>query len=218
MNHQHNHFAVLTILLLFILVSISCSFPGSEWVPVESAPQVCPTCEPCEACVGVDPVATVATATPEAQPEPTQTPAPIATAAPTNTPNPTSTLVQYLYRLQPGTPSYIPNIHHMEYGDQWMGVGGQVFGSDGLPVEFVVVRVQGVLDGKRIDLTSMTGVAEQFGPGGYEVQLAGFGVDSIDSLVITLFDLQGQQLSAMIPFATYNNPDELQIVINFVTQ
>ena len=96
-----------------------------------------------------------------------------------------------------------------------MGIGGQVFDQDGNPQKFIVVRVQGQIDGTVIDATGMTGSALNYGPGGYEITLGDQGIASSSSLKITIYDLEGNQLSNAISFDTYTDIDKLQIIINF---
>ncbi|NSW51222.1 MAG: hypothetical protein HPY85_01810 [Anaerolineae bacterium] len=215
MRYLRTNAAILLFFAILFLMGLACSFPTFALdTPLPTA-VLCPTCEPCESCELVLERDT-ATQTPAIQHTPTSEPT--VTLVPTSTLLPSPTPETFPYILQPGTPSYIPNLHHLEYGSNWLGVGGQVFGPDGIPVEYIVVRVRGSLEGESVDLTSMTGVADYFGPGGYDLKLGDRGIESTDTLTITLFDLAGKQISEEIPFATHQQTDQVQIVINFMSR
>jgi hypothetical protein len=141
-------------------------------------------------------------------PDPTQTPEP--------TPEPISTVVVYEYQLQEGSPAYIENIHHPDRGVNWMGVGGQVFDSVGNPVERIVVVAAGTLGGEPIEVLGMTGAARQYGPGGYELQLAQRLIQSSGTVTVTLYDLAGNVLSEAVAIDTFDDPARATIIVNFV--
>ena len=146
------------------------------------------------------------TATPTKTPlPPTATPIQ-PTKTPTSTPNP--------YGLQSGV-FYTTNFLYPETGCSWLGIAGQVFDKNGIPVNNLVVSVKGVLDGKAVDLLSMTGTAPDYGPGGYEVKLASKTVASTGSLKLFLYDLQGNQLSDTVTLDTFTDCDKNLIIVNF---
>ncbi len=108
----------------------------------------------------------------------------------------------YPYAVQLGTPVGTINFVRPELGCNWMGVGGQVFGSDGKPVNGVIVEVEGGLAGQSILNLSLTGDETILGPGGYVIQLADQPVASQGALWLQLFDLEGNPLSDAITFDT----------------
>jgi hypothetical protein len=209
MNKQSNK-ALLFLLLILSITAMACTSPflpgmfGYQSPPtptIASEPgPVIPT-----AVVVIEEI--IETTTPSL-PEPTQTPEP--------TLAPTPTVVVYDYQLQEGSPAYIENIHHPDRGVNWMGVGGQVFDSEGNPVERIVVVAAGTLGGEAIEVLGMTGAARQYGPGGYELQLAQRLIQSSDTMTITLFDLAGNRLSEGIAIDTFDDPARATIIVNFV--
>ena len=85
----------------------------------------------------------------------------------------------------------------------------------GSPVYYVIVQIGGSLEGKPIDLISVTGSASELGQGGYVFSLSDHPVDSSDSLWIQLQDQQGLALSEKIYFSTYASCEKNLILINF---
>ncbi len=220
----------VSLILLFGFLINACSLPPFEWEVLiatltadESTIITCPTCEPCAICETpvvtnteevVKPLET-ATLTPEPtiQPEPTETNTPTEINIPTITITPEP--ITYSYTIQPGSPVYMENVFHPDLGENWMGIGGQVFNEMNLPQPYLIVRVQGTLNGQEVNFTTMTGVARFLGPEGYEIELSTIGVDSTGELSISLFDLLGNQISESFFFDTFSAPDKAQIVFNF---
>lgn len=97
-----------------------------------------------------------------------------------------------------------------------MGVAGQVFDKDENPVTYLVVIVEGTLDGVSFESLTLTGLAsEYYGVGAYEIELDDKPIDSTASLSITLYDLGGQVLSTPFYFETFANNLKNLILINF---
>jgi hypothetical protein len=209
MNKQPNQ-ALFFLILTLVITAMACTSPFLPGMFGNQSPPT-PTIasEPGPIIIPVSPTAVVvieeiiATTTPSL-PEPTQTP------------EPTPTAVVYQYQLQEGSPAYIENIHHSDLGANWMGVGGQVFDSEGNPVERIVVVAAGTLGGEPIEVLGMTGAASQYGPGGYEIQLAQRLIQSSGSVTVTLYDLAGNMLSAPAAIDTFDDPARATIVLNFV--
>jgi len=120
------------------------------------------------------------------------------------------------YKVQPGTPALTANYAHPEEGCQWLAVAGQVFDASGQEVSNLVVHVNGTLNGKAVDEVSLTGVAPDYGPGGYEVKLADQAIASPGTLVIQLLDLQAHPLSEPVLFDTSADCQKNVVLINFV--
>ena len=148
---------------------------------------------------------------------PTKTSTPTKTALPTKTSTPTLTSTPLPYILQEEAPTYARNFVHSDAGCNWLGLAGQVFGSDGTPQLNLVVVVKGKLGSATLDLAGVTGIpeADAYGPGGYEIQLADKATASNGSLSAQVFDLNGNPLSAAYPFDTYADCEKNLIVINF---
>jgi hypothetical protein len=119
------------------------------------------------------------------------------------------------YQIQPGSPAYISNFAHPELGSNWMGVAGQVFDINGDPILDMVVVIDGNLNGRNVDALTLTGMADAYGPGGYEIQLDQVPGDSNGTLFISLYDLSGNLLIGRTPFSTFNDPQKNLILINF---
>ncbi len=139
------------------------------------------------------------------------------TTTPTRTPTPTSTSVTSSapYQVQPDTPVYLPNFGHPAAGNNWLGVAGQVFSKSGLPVNNIVVVVEGTLNGQAIDELSLTGISSIYGAGGYEIVLGSQPIASSGTLSITLYNLAGQALTDPLYFNTYADPLKNLVLINF---
>jgi hypothetical protein len=157
--------------------------------------------------------------TPSAVETNTAAPLPTYTLVPTVTiePTATSTPPPAIYFPQPGTPAYIAKFAHPSNGCNWLGVAGQVFGPDDLPVLNLIVSVKGKLGSTVVDAFSMTGLAEgdPYGPGGYEIKLANQTYSTSKNLAIQVFDLNAKPLSRPLTFDTFLDCGKNLIIINF---
>jgi hypothetical protein len=120
--------------------------------------------------------------------------------------------------LHEGNPQYIPNLYHAELGCDWMGVGGQVLSLNGAPVTGVVVKLGGQLAGETVELLTVTGIATQYGPAGYEFDLTEVvegPTASSHSLWVQLLDQAGLAMSDKVYFETYQECDRSTIIIYF---
>lgn len=167
------------------------------------------------------------TATASSIPTATATQRPTATNPPTPTtfslvtPSPTVTATEppggYPFDIQKGSPVAIANIYHPELGCNWMGVGGQTVDISGAPVTGLIIRLGGAVPG--IDLPelvmNLTGVALNYGRGGYEFTLADQPIASKQSLWVQLLNQSSVPLSKKIYFDTYDDCSKNLIIINF---
>lgn len=155
---------------------------------------------------------------------PTKTPRPTNTPLITDTPpgmqpptaTVTSTPAPFNFAIQQGSPVAIPNLFYPDLGCSWMGVGGQVLDMSGGAVIGLTVRLQGTLNGKTLDLVTLTGVNQAYGDGGFEFKLADTPLDSHNAVYIQLFDQADLPMSDKIYFDTYNDCQKNLIVINIV--
>lgn len=148
--------------------------------------------------------------------ESTTTPLPSATPQPTIEPTPTFTPTPaYPYDIQLGSPRLLPDLRSAERGCQWMGVAGQVFDADGQPVEGVVVGISGELDGSPVNGVGLSGVATDYGSGGYEILLADRPLASNGSLWAQVFNSDWQPLSPAYPIFTSADCAENLVLLNF---
>jgi hypothetical protein len=120
------------------------------------------------------------------------------------------------YQLQPGSPLAMENVFHQERGCNWMGIGGQVFGESGQPIGMLVVEVGGQLEGKKIEALTLTGSASQWGPGGFEFDLAEKPILSSESLWVQVLDLEGNPLSEQVYIDTFEDCDRAVLMVNFI--
>jgi hypothetical protein len=75
----------------------------------------------------------------------------------------------------------------------------------------------GSIDGQSYETkTAMTGIAPQFGPGGYEIQISDLPIASTKTLWIQLVDPALLPISDKIYFDTYAECDKNLTIINFV--
>jgi hypothetical protein len=147
-------------------------------------------------------------------PSPTQTAVPSTpTAAPTATPIPAEA-----YRLQPGSPVYLPFFRQPELGCAWTGVAGQIFDTEGEPVSGIVVVVEGALGDTPVDAVTVSGAAPAYGPGGYELQLGQQPIAAAGTLSLLLYDLDGVPLIQPLSFDTRAGCTQNLVLINFQQQ
>lgn len=171
--------------------------------------------------------------------EPTWTPVPSLTPTATFTPRPTETLIptetpfplftptepatgdtpasSMPFVVAQGSPVAISSAaFYPELGCNWMGIAGQVLDLSGAPVATgVVIQLSGVLSGQFLDMTSLTGVAPQYGPAGYEFFLLDKPVTSNRTLWVQLLDQAGLPMSEKIYFETFDACEKNLIYINF---
>jgi len=180
------------------------------------------------------------TATPR-QLEPTWTPSPTLALTPSNTPRPTFTPIftDTPFSLVPPTKTAKPTntskvtftfsvtveyrpstIWYPDLGCSYFGVAGEAVDDKNGPYRFGIVKVGGILDGQVIDPelhTTVTAVAPQFGPAGFEIKIPELTtlVDSRETLWIQLFDTAGTALSDRKYFNTYEDCERNLIQVRF---
>ncbi|NTV36611.1 MAG: hypothetical protein HGA53_06625 [Anaerolineaceae bacterium] len=163
--------------------------------------------------------------TPEVSLTPSATLAPSATQTqnlpPTNTPvgskNPTTTPVasNYPFALQ-SQPSYVAStLFLQDSGCEWQGAAGQVFDMKNGPVLGVQVRLGGKYAIKNLSLTTLTGLARNYGESGYEFQISSQPIDTKGTLWIQLFDQADIPISPRVYFDTFNDCQRNLALINF---
>jgi len=125
-----------------------------------------------------------------------------------------------LFQVQPGTPAYLKNFVHPDRGCNWLSLAGQVIETgdaspNGNPLPNLVVGVLGLLDGNVINQMTLTGLAADYGPGGYEIQLADKPLASTQALWVQVFDLKGQPMTEPVYFDTKAECSQNVVLINF---
>ena len=196
------------IVFLSVLISSCQVFPyaydttseiSADAVDLNATPQ--PTQTPALPTATLETIATeVFTATPEEPtPEPTVEPAPV-------------------YVFQEGSPSYLANFANPALGCDWMGVAGQVFDEDGVEVLDLFVIVGNTLNENAAELSSQTGTAAAYGPGGYEIKLSDAAEDTTQTFWIEVINPEGEILSDRLFFDTYADCEKNLILINFIQE
>jgi hypothetical protein len=224
---------VLTVIVLLMVACVAVAFLSLFINPYSSFNPFPPATMPA--------LAEMPTITPTARgvlpptwtPLPTQLPTATPTPRPTNTPFPSSTpfslftpsatitetlVVSGLpYDVAPGSPVAISSAtFHPEAGCNWMGVAGQVLDLSGAPVSTgVVIQLSGVIGGEFVDITSLTGIAPQYGQSGYEFTLGDRPVATNNTLWVQLLDQAGLPLSEKATFETFEDCGRNLIFINF---
>jgi len=232
------------LMLLFITVLLSSCGAIPTLPPMDSTitfrtpiftdvPRLAPATATSEI---VDPVEDLPSATPEATPTsvpPSEMPEatatdqaiPSATDAPaaTFTPQPTFTATAVPYHLQLMNPYYLSNFTHQELGCEWLGVAGQIFSSGGQVQLDILIIAGGELDGNPVEEEMTMPMADSeidlaYGPGGYELTLAFYPVDSESTAWVQLFSLDGDPLSEKIYLTTFDDCQKNLILMNFIEQ
>ncbi len=156
----------------------------------------------------------------------------IDTPSPTSTPVPTQSLVEYpptaepvvvginttyAFQVQQGSPSAIAGVDfHPDTGCNWMGVAGQATSLNGEAVRGLFVQLGGSMpDAASVDNLVMTGLAPQYGQGGFEITLTDKLEASQGTLWIQLLDQQNLPLSGRVYFDTYDDCQKNLIIIYF---
>lgn len=120
------------------------------------------------------------------------------------------------FNLQSVEPLYTTNFVHPEAGCDWMGVAGQIFDEDQQPVNGMVVVVEGVTNNSMVELLGFSGLAEAYGPGGYELVLS--NVNGPGIFWIQLFGEDGKPLSEIYSFQMDGTCEQNLAVINFTVK
>lgn len=233
--------ALWLILAFFFLAATGGVFCWGVWVFLNPhsalnpfpPPTLPPTVTPLPGITPIPPNSPVPTATDTPTPPPTATKIatllPTWTATPAGTPTFTPTLntptpIQYAYRVQPGTPTYLAaRSLFPDRGCNWMGVTGQILDAQGRPVpEPFFLLVQGEVNGQLVRLIGYAGTAPQLGEvegqvSGFDIKIADQPFASTGVFTLQLFDLNtGEPLSEPVPFDTFADCERNAILINFI--
>lgn len=159
--------------------------------------------------------------TPSDTPRPTFTPfstdTPFSLVPPTRTPKPTNTpkiTFAFSVTIKPiASTIYLP-----DSGCSYFGVAGEAVDLNNAPYLKGIVKVGGTLGGQIIDPdkhTTVTGVATQFGPAGFEIRLESAPANSKNTVWIQLFDTAGVPLSEKKFFNTSDSCEKNLIQVRF---
>jgi hypothetical protein len=115
---------------------------------------------------------------------------------------------------QKGTPIGIQNFVHVDKGCNWSGIGGQVFSKSGTPLNGLVIKLTGKLEGQNILYYAVTGGSLQFGPGGFLIDLTDHPVASKYTATLQVLEITGAEKSAPIPLVTYSDCSHNLLLVN----
>ncbi|HEY5731576.1 MAG TPA: hypothetical protein VIS72_16125 [Anaerolineales bacterium] len=167
--------------------------------------------------------------------EPTWTASPTLVMTPTNTPRPTFTPIftDTPFSLVPPTrtpkPTNTPKapfgatsvqqvestIIHPEFGCNWAGIGGTVVDANNSDVIGTVVVLRGLLDGKTVEFTTVTGINKEYGQSGYEFVLGNAPIASNKTLYVQLIDQSGIPLSDKVEITTSADCSKNLVLVRF---
>lgn len=105
--------------------------------------------------------------------------------------------------------------HLQTAGCNWQGVGGTVDDQNSSPIIGIVVRLAGTLNGKSIELTTVSGVSPEYGKSGFEFVLGDMPVSSRDTVYVQLLDQAGLPLSERIYIDTFEDCSENLVLVRF---
>ncbi len=117
------------------------------------------------------------------------------------------------YDLQSVEPLYTSNFVHPEAGCNWMGVAGQIFGEDLEPEDGLIIVVEGAVNNSMVEVLGYSGLAQSYGPGGYELILSPVNRPGI--FWVQLFDVEGHPLSGLYSFQMNGTCEQNLAIINF---
>lgn len=152
------------------------------------------------------------TSSPTLEMTPTNTPRPTFTSIPTNTPfslvPPTKTPKPPTLTPTPKAPftasvsQQDSTLYHPDLACNWAGIGGAVVDAKNTPVIGMVVVLRGSLDGKLIELQTVSGINPEYGPSGFEFVLGNTPIKTDKDLYIQLVDQSNLPLSEKIYVST----------------
>ncbi len=117
------------------------------------------------------------------------------------------------FDLQSVEPLYTSNFVHPEAACNWMGVAGQIFGEDLEPKDGLIIVVEGAVNNNMMEVLGYSGLAQSYGPGGYELVLSQVNRPGI--FWVQLFDVDGIPLSGIYSFQMNGTCEQNLAIINF---
>lgn len=155
------------------------------------------------------------TETSTATPTDTATPEPTATETPTpTTPTPGPSPTGAPFAVQPGSNVLVANFAN-DLACAWMGVAGQVFDKDRLPLPGITVHIEGQLGGQLVNLDTVTGTNPRVGPAGYTLNLSDHPIASSGTMWVQLKDTAGLALSDQVYINTSDQCDKNLVFLNW---
>jgi len=153
-----------------------------------------------------------ATSTPRPTWTPIFTDTPFSLVPPTRTPKPSATpKAPFSATVQQVDSTII----HPEFACNWAGIGGTVVDTNNSDIIGTVVVLRGFLDGKTVDLTTVSGINKEYGQSGYEFVLGNTPVASNKTLYVQLVDQSGVPLSDKVEVTTSADCAKNLIIVRF---
>lgn len=150
---------------------------------------------------------------------PSSTPELIPTEGPTQAPPtfaPTQADGVYPFAQESNPIAMASTVFHKDGDCNWQGVAGRVVDLQGRPVIGMRVKLNGIYDGRTIEMTTLTGGASAwYGESGFEFVLGNTIIASTQSLAIQLNDQSFLPISEQVIFDTFDTCDKNLILINF---
>lgn len=156
--------------------------------------------------------------TPTSTPRPTFTPlftdTPFSLVPPTRTPKPTNTPKAPFSAIS--VTQVASTLIHPEIAcENWAGIGGTVVDSNNGQLIGTVVVLRGFLDGKTVDLTTVTGINKEYGQSGFEFVIGNAPIASSKTLYVQLVDQSGIPLSDKVEITTSTDCAKNLVLIRF---
>lgn len=224
---------VFSILILLGTIFIGIYFvtiflnPLSPWNPLQPVPPNLPPT------LTITPLQLDATWTPTA----TVYVSPTATLKPSITPQATSTLPNFVPPTNTAPPTIAPSLtatpkapftavsinsiesvvipHLQDLGCNWTGVGGTVDDQNGGPIIGIVVRLTGFWDGKKVELTTVSGISPEYGKAGFEFVLGTEPISTNEAIFVQLLDQAGLPLSEQVNIKTSKDCKNNLVLVRF---
>ncbi len=224
---QLNSWDLLSILMLLITLCIVGYFgliffnpttPLNPLPPVVVHPLLLPTATitPLQLGPTWTPTRVSVTATPTLYPTITLQPSPtsFSLVPPTETPVPTSTpKAPFSVSVNAIESIIIP--HLVDQGCNWQGVAGTVDDANNSPIIGLRLRLTGSLNGRLIDIITVSGVSPDYGRSGFEFVLGTAPLASGNPLTLQLLDQAGLPLADNVYVITYNDCKKNLILVRF---
>ena len=223
---------ILTIVVLLLAVCLGVYFimvfldPGSSVNPLRPAYFKTPTAtitplqmEPTWTATPTIFLSPTATLLPSITPPATVTPANLVPA--TETPTPTRTPTLTPTSKAPFSAASVNAIeseiipHLLAAGCNWQGVGGTVDDQNNSPIIGITVRLVGTLDGKPVDMFTVSGINLEYGRSGFEFVLGDTPVDSRDTLYVQLLDQAYLPISDKVYIDTFSDCKKNLVLVRF---
>ena len=134
---------------------------------------------------------------------------------PSKTPEPTKTPKAPFSASAPQPIESVIIVHLVDLGCNWQGVSGTVDDANGSPIIGMVVRLTGTLAGKKINLTTVSGVSPDYGKSGFEFVLGTKPAASTNPLTLQLLDQAGLPLANNVYIVTYTDCKKNLILVRF---